>query len=158
MGHGTHVAGIIGGNGQRPLARIYYRTFKGIAPSASLVNVRVLDSKAREWSATSLRVSTGLFRTRPRIKFACSTFRSDTRVRKYKTDPLNQAVEAAWKAGIVVVCSAGNRAASATTKGLQGKRRVRRPLRHDPVSRQRSDGYHRRRNEKHGREARRAIR
>src|SRR6266446_6084336 len=38
-GHGTHIAGLIAGNGSRSTGPSYYRTFKGIAPSANLVNL-----------------------------------------------------------------------------------------------------------------------
>ncbi|MBV9610411.1 MAG: S8 family serine peptidase, partial [Acidobacteria bacterium] len=43
-GHGTHVAGLIAGDGLNSTGSAYYRTFKGIAPSAKLVNLRVLDA------------------------------------------------------------------------------------------------------------------
>ena len=42
-GHGTHVAGIIAGNGARSTGNHFYRTFTGVAPQSKLVNVRVLD-------------------------------------------------------------------------------------------------------------------
>src|SRR4051812_18548229 len=42
-GHGTHVAGIVGGNGTASTGANYTYTFRGLAPSASLVNLRVLD-------------------------------------------------------------------------------------------------------------------
>ena len=46
-GHGTHVAGILGGNGidsTSGLGYVCYRTFTGIAPQATLVNVKVLNN------------------------------------------------------------------------------------------------------------------
>ena len=42
-GHGTHVAGLIAGNGSSSTGSRYSRTFKGIAPQANIVNLRVLD-------------------------------------------------------------------------------------------------------------------
>ncbi|MGI4829707.1 MAG: S8 family serine peptidase, partial [Janthinobacterium lividum] len=42
-GHGTHVAGLIAGNGASSTGTTYSRTFLGIAPAANLVNLRVLD-------------------------------------------------------------------------------------------------------------------
>src|SRR5205085_4439425 len=36
-GHGTHVAGIVGGNGANSTANAIY-TFRGIAPNANLIN------------------------------------------------------------------------------------------------------------------------
>src|SRR6185369_5155500 len=42
-GHGTHVAGILAGNGTASTGSNYFKTFRGIAPSAKLINLRVLD-------------------------------------------------------------------------------------------------------------------
>jgi serine protease AprX len=42
-GHGTHIAGLIAGDGASSSGPQYTRTFKGIAPGANLVNLRVLD-------------------------------------------------------------------------------------------------------------------
>ena len=43
-GHGTHVAGILAGNGKQSTGSLYTKTFRGIAPNAKLINLRVLDS------------------------------------------------------------------------------------------------------------------
>ena len=43
FGHGTHVAGIIGGNGANSQCSTCNRTLKGMAPGANLINFRVLD-------------------------------------------------------------------------------------------------------------------
>jgi serine protease AprX len=43
-GHGTHVAGIIAGNGAMSTGKYAAYTFKGIAQNASLINLRVLDA------------------------------------------------------------------------------------------------------------------
>src|SRR4029077_7861881 len=42
-GHGTHIAGLIAGNGASSKGAKYSRTFEGIAPGANLINLRVLD-------------------------------------------------------------------------------------------------------------------
>jgi len=42
-GHGTHIAGLVAGNGASSKGSKYTRTFKGIAPGANLINLRVLD-------------------------------------------------------------------------------------------------------------------
>ena len=42
-GHGTHIAGLIAGDGASSTGPNYTRTFEGIAPGANLVNLRVLD-------------------------------------------------------------------------------------------------------------------
>src|SRR6266571_4782096 len=46
-GHGEHVAGIIAGNGYNSNNSTYVRTFKGIAPNANLINLRVLDQNGQ---------------------------------------------------------------------------------------------------------------
>ena len=43
FGHGTHVAGILAGNGSASTGPNYSRTFGGIARNANLVNLQVLD-------------------------------------------------------------------------------------------------------------------
>jgi serine protease AprX len=43
LGHGTHVAGIVAGNGSASSQPGAFRTFKGIAPNANLLDLRVLD-------------------------------------------------------------------------------------------------------------------
>src|SRR2546429_618093 len=42
-GHGTHVAGIIAGAGWFSTGSNFTHTFKGIAPNANIINLRVLD-------------------------------------------------------------------------------------------------------------------
>jgi subtilisin family serine protease len=44
-GHGTHIAGIIAGNGEASDGPSCFRTFYGIAREALLVNIRVLDEE-----------------------------------------------------------------------------------------------------------------
>ena len=111
-GHGTHVAGIIAGNGSNSSGFGYTHTYYGAARSASLVNVRVLDQYG------SGSVSNVLAGIQWVVAHKNDNTKAPIRVlnlslghpvgESYKTDPLCQAVEAAYKAGIVVVCAAGN--------------------------------------------------
>ena len=105
FGHGTHVAGIIAGNGASPDGSRY----RGIAPGASLINLRVLGPdgsgdtsdvvEAIDWAIE--------YRSRYRIRVInLSLGRPVTE--SYRDDPLAEAVERATAAGIVVVASAGN--------------------------------------------------
>jgi len=43
-GHGTHVAGIVAGNGSSSTGWGYSKTFVGIAPNANIINLKVLDA------------------------------------------------------------------------------------------------------------------
>src|ERR1051326_8136551 len=51
-GHGTHIAGLIAGNGSNSTGAIYSQTFKGIAPAAQVVNLRVLDGNGSATDST----------------------------------------------------------------------------------------------------------
>ena len=103
-GHGTHVAGVIAGRGAVDSSQP-----PGVAKAASIHSVRVLDDQGRgtvsdviaglDWvlanaSGKGLRV----------VNLSLGKALEESAA----TDPLVQAVEAVWDAGIVVVCSAGN--------------------------------------------------
>jgi len=108
-GHGTHVAGIVAGNAADSTCPTCTRTLMGIAPNANLINLRVLDENGE---ATDSAVIAGINQA--------VTLASTYNIRvinlslgrpvleSYTQDPLCQAVEAAWQAGIVVVVAAGN--------------------------------------------------
>ena len=107
-GHGTHLAGIIAGN--RP-GFDDDPGFKGVAPGAGLVNVKVADARgavdvsqviaAVDW-VVEHRTDNGM-----NIRVLNLAFGTDG-VQPHEVDPLHFAVERAWQAGIVVVVSAGN--------------------------------------------------
>jgi serine protease AprX len=110
-GHGTHVAGIIGGNGAaRPARDPLHGRYVGVAPGADLISIKASDD---EGNATTLDVIEGLqfavdHKEEFNIRVANLSLSEDT-PQPYKTNPLNAAVEQAWNAGIVVVAAAGNR-------------------------------------------------
>jgi serine protease AprX len=108
-GHGTHVAGIIAGSGADSKGRGYKYTFKGVAPGADIVNLRVLgpDGSGRDSDViaaidTAIQLK-GIYNIRViNLSMGRGVYES------YVDDPLCQAVERAWNAGIFVVVSAGN--------------------------------------------------
>jgi serine protease AprX len=110
-GHGTHVAGIIAGNGwARSYGDPLRGRYVGIAPDANLVSVKVSDD---DGNATVLDVIYGLQfvvdnKAAYNIRVVNLSLESST-PGSYKTDPLDAAVESAWFKGIVVVAAAGNR-------------------------------------------------
>ena len=109
-GHGTHVAGIVGGNGTNSNATVNaYRTFYGIARQADLVNVRVLDANGQSDVSTVIAGIQWVIQNQATYKIRVMNLSLGHPVSEsYTTDPLCQAVEQAWQAGITVVCAAGN--------------------------------------------------
>ena len=113
-GHGTHVAGIIAGNGTyRPASDKLYGKYVGVAPDANLISVKASDEQG---NATILDVIYGLqfvvdHKSDYNIRVVNLSLES-TQAQSYKTDPLDAAAESAWFNGIVVVAAAGNRGKS----------------------------------------------
>src|SRR5262249_29664696 len=99
-GHGTHVAGLIAGRST---------VYPGVAPRARLVSLKVLD--ARGTATTSTVIDAIEFATTNRRALGIDVLNLSIGhpiVEPPDTDPLVQAVEAAVRAGIVVVVAAGN--------------------------------------------------
>ncbi len=104
-GHGTHVCGIIAGNGSLSAGK-----YKGMAPGCNLLVGKVLDEKGdgtveqmiegirwilekqRECNVRIINISVGIGQLK----------------NKTKEKLLIQWLEKAWDAGIMVVCAAGN--------------------------------------------------
>ncbi len=112
FGHGTHVAGIIGGTATTTTS-LYTG---GIAPGVQLINVRVLGNNGQgltsdviagiEWAITN--------RTKYKIRIINLSL-GHIVTEPAAFDPLCQAVADASNAGIVVVVSAGNQGKSTRT-------------------------------------------
>ena len=112
-GHGTFVAGLIAGDGTAslPLDQGGYATvqFRGVAPAADIVGVKVLDSTGQgRASAVMAGVLWALaHKDEYNIRVLNLSIGSNP-VAPADFDPIAQAVELAWKNGITVVCAAGN--------------------------------------------------
>ena len=109
FGHGTHVAGILAGNATASTGTSYYRTFRGMAPNAKLINLRVLDADGGGTDSSVINaINTAIqLKTNYNIRIINLSLQRPV-FESYRLDPLCQAVESAWKAGIVVVVAAGN--------------------------------------------------
>jgi serine protease AprX len=119
-GHGTHVAGIAAANGNASTGSGYVKTFRGIAPNASLINLRVLDGKGAGTDSTVIAAIDRAIQLKSVYNIRVMNISLGRPVyESYRRDPLCQAVERAWTAGIVVVVAAGNegRNKSAGTDG-----------------------------------------
>jgi len=115
-GHGTHVAGLIAGSGDLSSGKRY----RGVAPKARIIALKVLDQNGA--GNTSDVISAIEFVTENRDRLGVDVINLSLGHPIYEpaaTDPLVQAVEAAARAGIVVVVAAGNHGVSPLT-GLPG--------------------------------------
>ncbi len=113
-GHGTHVAGLIGGQ-----QNVYDSEFEGVAPGVEFVVLKVLDGTGRGNTSDVIRA----------IDFATAHAGDDSLgidvinlslghpiFEPAETDPLVLAVEAAAARGILVVTSAGNFGSNPVTR------------------------------------------
>ena len=103
-GHGTHVAGIIAGNGKASGG-----AYIGIAPKANLINVKVSDDNG---GATASDVIAGLQwvlenKGKYNIRVVNMSLNSSV-MESYHVDPIDAAAEILWFNGIVVVVASGN--------------------------------------------------
>jgi serine protease AprX len=110
FGHGTHVAGLIAGNGtNRAAGDPLDNRYVGVAPEANLIDVKIADEQG---NATVLDVIDGLqfvvdHKGTYNIRIVNLSLKSSV-AQPYRVDPLNAAVEQAWNSGIVVITAAGN--------------------------------------------------
>lgn len=103
-GHGTHIAGIIAGNGT--LSRGRYR---GMAPEAKLVGVKALDRNGSGNTSDVIAAIEWCISNREQyqiraINLSLGSIAQDS----CRNDPLCRAATAAWKSGMVVCVAAGN--------------------------------------------------
>jgi len=115
-GHGTHVAGLIAGSGDLSSGKRY----RGVAPKARIVALKVLDQNGA--GTTSDVISAIEFATANKDRLGVDVINLSLGHPIYEpvaTDPLVQAVEAAARAGLIVVVSAGNYGVSSVS-GLPG--------------------------------------
>ncbi len=109
FGHGTHVAGIVGSNGKSSTGSAYTRTLKGVAPNVNLINLRVLDQNGAGTDASVIAAIDEAITLKNTYNIRVINLSLGRPVwESYTLDPLCQAAEAAYQAGIVVVAAAGN--------------------------------------------------
>ena len=107
-GHGTHVAGIIGGSGSAA-AGVTSSYDGGIAPGVQLVNVRVLNGTGVGYTSDVIAGIDWVIANRSRYNIRVMNLSLGHAVTEPAAfDPLCQAVARAVGAGIVVVAAAGN--------------------------------------------------
>jgi serine protease AprX len=108
FGHGTHVAGMIGGAGSAA-ARVTTAYSGGSAPAVRLIDVRVLGRTGMGYTSDVLAGIDWAIANRTKYGIRIINLSLGHPVAEpAATDPLCVAVERAVKSGIVVVASAGN--------------------------------------------------
>ena len=96
-GHGTHVAGIIAGNGSLSTGKHFTMTFKGIAPNANLINLRALDGNGNGTDSSVIQAIQTAISLKSTYNIRVINLSLGRPVfETYTLDPLCQAVEAAW--------------------------------------------------------------
>ncbi|GIV96239.1 MAG: hypothetical protein KatS3mg057_0896 [Herpetosiphonaceae bacterium] len=109
-GHGTHVAGIIGGDGAGAGG-----AYIGVAPKVNLISVKVSGDHGPATASDLVAGLQWIYENRDRYNIRVVNISLNSSVNEsYHTSPLNAAAEILWFNGIVVVVSAGN----AGTSGL----------------------------------------
>lgn len=116
FGHGTHMAGIIAGDGTASNGQ-----WVGVAPKANLVSVKV----ARADGSTDVSVVIAAMqwivahRAQYNIRVLNLSYGTDS-TQSYLVDPLDYAVEQVWRSGIFVAVASGNRGPSGGTVNKPG--------------------------------------
>ena len=103
-GHGTHVAGIIAGNGYDS-----YGERAGIAPKANIIALKALDAEGKGRISNIIAALDWVVANRAQYNIRVVNMSLGAGVfESYNTDPLTLAAKRAVDAGIVVVAAAGN--------------------------------------------------
>jgi len=109
FGHGTHVAGIVGGTGASSNGPGSAHVLRGIAPNANLLDLRVLDQNGSSNDSAAIAAIQTAVNLKIRFNVRVINLSLGRPIFESCTiDPLCEAAEAAWNHGIVVVAAAGN--------------------------------------------------
>lgn len=117
-GHGTHVAGILAGTGLcLPGANV---DMSGIAREAKIISLRALNGRGQGTDSDVIAAIDRAIALKSTYNIRVINLSLGRVIKEsFKLDPLCQAVEKAWKSGIVVVVAAGNNGRD-NTMGTQG--------------------------------------
>jgi serine protease AprX len=119
-GHGTHVSGIAGGSGSA------ISIYRGIAPQANIISVKVLDNRGNGSITDVLKGIDWIVANRAKYNIRIiniSVGMTPKQGDEEKARVLLKGVEYAWDKGFVVVTAAGNNGPkdySITTPGISG--------------------------------------
>jgi serine protease AprX len=111
-GHGTHVAGIVAGNGKDSGGR-----YMGVAPGVTLYAVKIADGDGMAYESDVVAGLGWVLANKSGLNIRVVNLSLNTTTEQsYHTSPLDAAVEILWFNGVVVVASAGNVDSSTTTR------------------------------------------
>lgn len=118
-GHGTHVAGIIGGTGK------LNAKYAGIAPNCNFVILKVLNHKGDGKIDHMLKALKWLYQNHKKYNIQIVNISVGSTQNHYygETSPLVHNVNALWSQGIVVFCAAGNHGPGIGSIGAPGNSR-----------------------------------
>ena len=103
-GHGSHVAGLIGGSGRASKGR-----YEGMAPECGFVILKILDHRGNGRKQDVLKAIDWVRKMRKKYNIRILNISvGTTEQEKVLHDLLIEAVEQAWDDGLVVVTAAGN--------------------------------------------------
>lgn len=115
-GHGSHVAGIVAGNGFDSSGRR-----SGIAPGAELVVLKVLDASGHGHIGDVIAALDYVVTNKDALNVRVVNLSVATGVyESYDTDPLTLAAKRAVEVGVVIVAAAGNRGRNANGHDAYG--------------------------------------
>lgn len=119
-GHGTHVTGILAGDGRMSGGRL-----AGMAPKAKIVSVKVLDEKGQGDIRQILEGIRWVKQNKKRfgIQIVNLSVGAKAGIDKKKEEWLVEAVEQLWDQGVIVVVSAGNYGPGKGTIAIPGNSR-----------------------------------
>jgi subtilisin family serine protease len=118
-GHGTHVASLAAGNGT-----VSGGAYKGIAPNARIINLRVLNAQGRGTVSTLLAALEWVLANRNNAAYNIKVVNMSlgtAAIDSYENDPLCRAARALVDAGVVVVAAAGNEGKDSLGNKLYGQ-------------------------------------
>jgi serine protease AprX len=105
FGHGTHVAGIIGGNGTKSDG-----FYKGVAPGVNLIGIKISDDYGMAYESDTVEALEWIFNNKDTYNIRVVNLSIQSTVEQsYHDSALDAAVEILWFNGIVVVAATGNK-------------------------------------------------
>ena len=120
-GHGTHIGATIAGSSPYPADSTSQTPFRGVAPGANLISLRVIGADGTGKASDVIAAIQWVIQNRKRFNIRVINLSlGGPAEQSYRDDPMCEAVERAVHAGIVVVAAAGNRGKDAEGNSVHG--------------------------------------